>query len=115
MKVFGAEFAKWSVVTKQGSSLLRFLLGEAAQAAARCDADWRRRYLHLALRRQRNIAKVAMARRLGVRLYWMWRNGWEYAEWVKFGSHAGQLGTGHGVNENAVHMNGHPAPSREGV
>ncbi|MGB2618672.1 MAG: hypothetical protein WBC57_15930, partial [Candidatus Acidiferrales bacterium] len=57
----------------------------------------RRRYLHLALRRQRNIAKVAMARRLGVRLYWMWRKGWEYAEWVKFGSHAGQLGIGNGV------------------
>ena len=53
---------------------------------------------HLALRRQRNIAKVAMARRLAVRLYWMWRNGWEYTQWVKFGSHAGQLGSGHGVN-----------------
>jgi transposase len=85
-------------ITKQGSSLLRFLLAEAAQAAARCDAGWRRRYAHLALRRQRNIATVAMARRLAVRLYWMWRNGWEYAEWVKFGPHAGQLGTGHGVN-----------------
>jgi transposase len=36
-------------ITKQGSSLLRFLLGEAAQAAARCDADWRRRYVHLAM------------------------------------------------------------------
>ena len=84
-------------ITKQGSSLLRFLLGEAAQAAARCDADWRRRYLHLALRRQRNIAKVAMARRLGVRLYWMWRNKWQYAQLVEFGSNAGKLGTVHGV------------------
>ncbi len=85
-------------ITKQGSSLLRFLLVEAAQAAARWDADWRRRYVHLAMRRQWNIAKVAMSRRLGVRLYWMWRNGWEYAQWAKFSSHAGQLGTGHGVN-----------------
>ncbi len=84
-------------ITKQGSALLRFLLGEAAQAATHCDADWRRRYMHLAVRRQRNIAKVAMARRLAVRLYWMWRNGWQYAQWVAFGSHAGQLGTGHGV------------------
>ena len=84
-------------ITKQGSTLLRFLLVEAAQAAARCDTDWRRRYMHLAMRRQRNIAKVAMARRLGVRLYWMWRNGWEYVQLVKFGSNAGQLGTGHGV------------------
>jgi transposase len=85
-------------ITKQGSALLRFLLAEAAQAAVRCDAGWRRRYAHLALRRQRNIATVAMARRLAVRLYWIWRNGWEYAEWVKVGPHAGQLGTGHGVN-----------------
>ena len=102
-------------ITKQGSTLLRFLLVEAAQAAARCDAGWRQRYLHLAMRRQRNIAKVAMARRLGVRLYWMWRNGWEYADLVKFGSNAGQLGTGHSVHSNAVHLNGHPAPLREGV
>jgi hypothetical protein len=72
-------------------------LVEAAQAAVHCDADWRRRYLHLAMRRERNIAKVAMARRLAVRLYWMWRNGWEYPELVKFGSNAGQLGTGHAV------------------
>jgi transposase len=85
-------------ITKQGSSLLRFLLAEAAQAAARWDADWRRRYRHLAMRRQRNIAKVAMARRLAIRLYWMWRNGWEYGQWVKFGSNAGQLAIRHGVN-----------------
>src|SRR5277367_4059104 len=85
-------------ITKQGSSLLRFLLVEAAQAAARWDSDWRRRYMHLAMRRQRSIAKVAMARRLAVRLYWMWRNGWEYRQWVEFGSNAGQLVTGHGVN-----------------
>jgi transposase len=34
-------------ITKQGSSLLRFLLVEAAQAAVRCNEDWRRRYRHL--------------------------------------------------------------------
>jgi len=85
-------------ISKQGNSLLRFLLVEAAQAAARCDPDWRRRYVHLAMRRERRIAKVAMARRLAVRLYWMWRNGWEYAQSVEFGSYAGQLVTGHGVN-----------------
>ena len=77
-------------------SLLRFLLVEAAQAAVRCNADWRRRYRHLAMRRQRNIAKVAMGRRLGARLYWMWRNGREYSPSLEFGSHAGELGTGNG-------------------
>jgi transposase len=83
-------------ITKPGSSLLRFLLGEAALAAARCDADPRRRYMHLAMRRQKNIAQVAMARRLAVRMYWMWRNSWEYAEWVKFGSQEGVCSSNHG-------------------
>ena len=85
-------------ISKQGNSLLRFLLVEAAQAAARIHPDWRRRYLHLAMRRHKSIAKVAMGRRLAVRLYWMWRNGCEYSQSLEFGSHAGQLGTGHGVN-----------------
>jgi len=85
-------------ISKQGNALLRFLLVEAAQAAVRCDSDWRRRYLYLAMRRERRIAKVVMARRLAVRLYWMWRNGWEYAQSVEFGSHRGQLVTGLGVN-----------------
>jgi transposase len=84
-------------ISKQGNSLLRFLLVEAAQAAARIHPDWRRRYIHLAMRRHKSIAKVAMGRRLAVRLYWMWRNGWDYSQSVKFGSYAGQLGTGHGV------------------
>ena len=84
-------------IAKQGSSLLRFLLGEAALAAARWDADWRRRYMHLAMRRHKNIAKAAMARKLAVRLYWMWRNGRDYSQLVEFGSHAGKLATGHGV------------------
>ena len=83
-------------ITKQGNSLLRYLLGEATQAAARCNPDWRRRYVHL-MRRQKRIAKVAMARKLAVRLYWMWRNKWQYAQLVEFGSNAGKLGTGHGV------------------
>src|SRR5246127_659666 len=84
-------------ISKQGNALLRFLLVEAAQAAARCNPDWRRRYLHLMMRREKRIAKVAMARKLAVRLYWMWRNGWDYSQMVEFGSHAGKLVTGHGA------------------
>src|SRR5438128_11020790 len=83
-------------ISKQGNSLLRFLLVEAAQAAARIHPDWRRRYMRLAMRRHKSIAKVAMGRRLAIRLYWMWRNGCEYSPAVEFGSYAGQLGTGHG-------------------
>jgi transposase len=84
-------------IGKQGNSLLRFLLVEAAQAAARINPEWRRRYTHLAMRRHRSIAKVAMGWKLGVRLYWMWRNGREYSPSFEFGSYVGQLGTGHGV------------------
>jgi len=84
-------------ISKQGNALLRFLLVEAAQVAVRIDPDWRRRYLHLAFRREPRIAKVAMARKLGVRLYWMWRKEWTYEQVLQFGSHAGQLVTGHGV------------------
>jgi transposase len=84
-------------ISKQGNSLLRFLLVEAAQAAARCNPQWRRRYIHLAMRRHKSIAKVAMGRKLGVRLYWMWRNGCEYSPSLEFGSYAGQLGIGNGV------------------
>jgi transposase len=84
-------------ISKQGNSLLRFLLVEAAQVTVRSDPAERRKYFHLALRRGRKIAKVAMARRLAVRLYWMWRKEWDYAQWKQFGSHAGQPGTGVGV------------------
>jgi transposase len=84
-------------ISKQGNSLLRFLLVEAAQAAARINPHWRLRYMHLAMRRHKSIAKVAMGRRMAVRLYWMWRNGCEYSPSLEFGPHVGQLGPGHGV------------------
>ena len=87
-------------ITKQGSSMLRFLLVEAAQVTVRSLPEWRRKYVHLMMRRGRKTAKVAMARRLAIRLYWMMRQGWDYPQWIKFGSHAGQPGTGDGVRSN---------------
>jgi len=38
-----------------------------------------------------------MARKLAVRLFWMWRNQWDYAQVQNLGSHAGQPGTALGV------------------
>jgi hypothetical protein len=55
--------------------VLRFLLVEAAQVTVRSVPEWRSKYLHLMMRRGRKTAKVAMARRLAVRLCWMWRKG----------------------------------------
>ena len=84
-------------ITKQGSSMLRFLLVEAAQSTVRSLPEWRRRYFHLMMRRGRKIAKVAMARRLAVCLYWMMRQGWDYQQLIEFGSHVEQPGNRHGV------------------
>jgi transposase len=87
-------------ISKQGNALLRFLLVEAAQVTVRSDPEWRSKYFHLAMRRGRKIAKVAMARRLAVRMYWMWRKKWDYEQLTKFGSHAGQPGNRDGVQLN---------------
>jgi transposase len=84
-------------ISKQGNVLLRFLLVEAAQVTVRSQPEWRSRFFHLAMRRGRKIAKVAMARKLAVHLYWMWRQGCDYGQLQKFGSHAGVPGNPDGV------------------
>jgi len=63
----------------------------------RSHPQWRSKFFHLALRRGRKIAKVAMARKLAVHLYWMWRQGKDYGQLEKLGSHAGEPGNRHGV------------------
>jgi transposase len=87
-------------ITKQGNSLLRFLLVEAAQVTVRSIPEWRSKYYHLAMRRGRKIAKVAMARRLAVQMFWMWRQGWDYEQLKNFGPHAGKPEHRDGVQSN---------------
>lgn len=70
-------------ITKQGSSFLRFLLVEAGQSAARKDAELGRFYRRLAMRKHRALAKVAVARKLAMRLYLMLREDWTYAQLCK--------------------------------
>jgi transposase len=84
-------------ISKQGNVLLRFLLVEAAQVTVRGQPEWRSKFFHIAMRRGRKIAKVAMARKLAVHLYWMWRQGWDYGQMQKLGSHAGAPGNPDGV------------------
>jgi len=84
-------------ITKQGNSLLRFLLVEAAQVTSRKIPEWHSKYVHLTMRRGKKIAKVAMARKLAVRLFWMIRKGWNYEQLLKFGSNVEQPGHRHGV------------------
>jgi transposase len=67
-------------ITKQGNSFLRFLLVEAGQSAARYDSELGRFYRRLAARKHRALAKVAVARKLAMRLYLMLREDWTYAQ-----------------------------------
>lgn len=60
-------------ISKQGNSMLRWLLVEAGQSVARFDPELRRQYQRLKFRRGGKVAKVALARRLAVRLYWTLR------------------------------------------
>jgi transposase len=67
-------------ISQQGSSFLRFLLVEAGQTAARLDPQLKRFYKRLAMRKNRSVAKVAVARKLATRLYLMLREDWTYAQ-----------------------------------
>ena len=69
-------------ISKQGNRMLRSLLVEAAQIAVRCDPGMRKQYLHRCHQKAKGVAKVAAARKLAVRLYWMLRTQTGYPEIV---------------------------------
>jgi transposase len=60
-------------ISKQGNRLLRFLLVEAANIAVRFDPELRKEYLHRCHHKHFTVAKVAAARKLAIRMYWMLR------------------------------------------
>jgi transposase len=70
-------------ISKQGNSFLRMLLVEAAQGAVRCDPEFRNEYLHRCHSKPKGVAKVAAARKLAIRLYWMLRSNAKYPEIVR--------------------------------
>jgi len=76
-------------ISKQGNALLRGLLVEAAHIAARYEPELGRCYRRLAMKKNRAIAAVAVARKLAVRLWWMWKSGLDYGQLSESGSHAG--------------------------
>jgi transposase len=77
-------------ISKQGNTLLRWLLVEAASKAQRYDPSWHRHYVRLSMNKHHGVAKVAIAHKLAVRLYWMLRSGQDYEQVRERGSHAGQ-------------------------
>jgi transposase len=79
-------------ISKQGNPMMRSLLVEAGHTAARLDTELRQDYQRLKLRRGSGVAKVAVARKLAVRMYWMLRSPANYAQLVRMqGSPRGTL------------------------
>ena len=85
-----ADKRRLGSITKQGNTLLRWLLVEAASLAQHYDPDWHRIYLRLSTNKHHGVAKVAIAHKLAVRLYWMLRSGQNYEQVKERGSHVGQ-------------------------
>lgn len=80
-----ADRRRMGSISKQGSRLLRFLLNEAGQTAARKDPQLKQFYQRLRHRRDKPKAKVAVARKLLVRSFIMLRDQIDYAEFVRRG------------------------------
>ena len=85
MEEQSAERRRMGSISKAGSKLLRFLLNEAGQTAARRDPELKRFYQRLRQRRDKPKAKVAVARKLLVRSFIMLRDQIDYAEFVRRG------------------------------
>lgn len=73
-------------ISKQGNGFMRMLLVEAAQTVTRLDDGFRKQYQHRCHSKPKGVAKVAAARRLAVRLYWMLRSKTPYPEIVRIES-----------------------------
>lgn len=70
-------------ISKQGNTMVRWLLIEAVHHVVRWDWEFRQDYQRLKSRRGNAVAKVAIARKLAVRMYWMLRSGADYAQLVR--------------------------------
>jgi len=67
-------------ISKQGNRFMRQLLVEAVQTTNRLDEGFRKQYQARCHHKPKGVAKVAAARKLAVRLYWMLRQNVGYPE-----------------------------------
>jgi transposase len=79
------ERQRFGGVTKQGSPLLRFLWCEAGAHAVRRDPELKRFYRRKLVQKGLGKARVAVARKLGIRLWIMLRDEIEYEEFCRRG------------------------------
>jgi transposase len=75
-------------ITKQGNRFLRQLLVEAVQTVNRLDEGFRRQYQARCHHKAKGVAKVAAARKLAVRLYWMLKQNVGYPEIARIESNS---------------------------
>jgi transposase len=88
MERSSAERKRYIGISKAGSRLLRFLLGEAAHTAVRFDPELKQFYERVGKRRGKPKATVAAARKLLIRCWIMLRNNINYAEFRSRGVEA---------------------------
>ena len=72
-------------LTKQGNPLLRFLWSEAAIHAVRRDPELKHFYRRKLIQKGLGKARAAVARKLGIRMWIMLRDGIEYNEFCRRG------------------------------
>jgi transposase len=93
-------------LSKQGNPLLRFLWGEAGAHAVRRDPELQRFYRRKLIQKGLGKARVAAARKLGIRMWIMLRDQIDYNEFCRRGQMqqnsgdacAGMPGTRYGAN-----------------
>jgi transposase len=86
MEDSSAERKAYGGISKAGSKLLRYLLVEAGQTAAKDDQQLKQFYRRLLPRRGKARAKVAVARKLLLRCFIMDRSEIDYAEFLRRGN-----------------------------
>lgn len=89
-------------VSKAGSPLLRFQLGQAANITARWDAKLKSFNKRLAKKKPGGVAKTATARKLLVKLSIMLRDGITADEFDRRGTHSWQCPAGSGSEMTVV-------------
>jgi transposase len=95
-------------LSKQGNPLLRFLWCEAAMHAVRQDPELQRFYRRKLIQKGLGKTRVAVARKLGIRLWIMLRDQIEYNEFCRRGLRRQKSGgacaempeTGHGAKQS---------------
>jgi transposase len=70
-------------ISKQGNPFMRLLLIQGAQTAVRGDTELGRQYRRLAVRKNKRLTKVMVARKLVVRMFWILKTQKSYPELVR--------------------------------